>query len=55
MTAAMKRAMATVTWVVGNKEGNCNGGKSNGDGNKVVGQATASKAMGTATAMGGQW
>ncbi len=31
---AMKRAMATATRVVGDEEGNGNGGKSNGDGNK---------------------
>ncbi len=29
---AMKRVMATATWVAGNKEGNGNGGKSHGIG-----------------------
>ncbi len=56
-SAAMKRAMATATRKVGNKEGNGNSGKNNYDGNKVGGYATASRVMATAMAMatGGQW
>jgi hypothetical protein len=38
---AMKRAMATVMRVAGDKEGNGDGGKSCGDGNKGGGQAHA--------------
>jgi hypothetical protein len=34
---ATKKAMAIATRVVGDKEGNGNGGKSNGDGNKSGG------------------
>ena len=34
---ATKRVMATATRVVGNKEGNGNGGKSNGGGNECGG------------------
>jgi hypothetical protein len=33
--------IATATTVAGDKEGNCDGGKSIGDGNKGGGQATA--------------
>ncbi len=51
----MKRAMATAARLAGNKEGNGDCGKSNGNGNKVGGQATASKEMAIATAMRGQW
>ncbi len=50
MAAAMKRAMAMAMRVVGNKEGNGNGAKSNGNSDKVGGQETASRAMATATA-----
>ncbi len=42
------------TRVAGNKTGNGNGSKSDGDGNKVGGQATASRAMASATVMHGQ-
>jgi hypothetical protein len=48
MAAVIKRAMAMATKVVGNKTGNGDGGKSNGNGDKVGGQATASRAMATA-------
>ncbi len=44
----MKRAMAMATKVVGNKEDNGNGGKSNCIGNMGGGQATATRAMVTA-------
>ncbi len=53
MAAAMKRVISMATRVVGNKEGNGNGCKSDGNGNKVGRQATASRAMATATAMCG--
>ncbi len=36
---ATKRMMATATRVVGNEEGNGDGGKSNGDGDKGGGRA----------------
>jgi hypothetical protein len=39
MATATKRMMATATMVAGNKEGNGNGGKSNGDGDKGGRQA----------------
>jgi hypothetical protein len=39
MATAMKEAMVTAKTVVGDKEDNGNGGKSNGDGNKVGRQA----------------
>ncbi len=32
LATATKRAMATMTWEVGEEEGNCKDGKSNGDG-----------------------
>jgi hypothetical protein len=47
MAAAMKRAMATATMVVGNKEGNCDGGKSNGNSNEGGRQAIATRVMAT--------
>jgi hypothetical protein len=37
--------MATVTWVVGNEEGNGGDAKSNGNGNESGVQATATRAM----------
>jgi hypothetical protein len=40
-----KRAMATMTRVAGQEEGNDNGGKSDGNGDKGGGQATATRAM----------
>ncbi len=43
-------AMTTVMTVVGNKEGNGDGGKSNGDGNKGGWQATAMRAIATRVA-----
>ncbi len=55
MAEVMKRAMATATRVVGNEEGNCNGGKSVDNGSKVGRQATASRSMATATGTCGQW
>jgi hypothetical protein len=42
--------MATVMWVVGNKEGNGDGGKSNVNGIEGGGQATATRAMATRVA-----
>ncbi len=39
VAAATKRMMATAMTVVGNKEGNGDSGKSNGDGDKGGGQA----------------
>ncbi len=51
----MKRTMATATRVVGNETGNGDDGKSDGDSNKVGGQATASRAMLSGTVTGGQW
>ncbi len=51
--------MATVMRVAGDKEGNCDGGKSDGDGNKGGGRATATatkRVMVMATRVGGkQW
>jgi hypothetical protein len=55
MAAAIKRAMVIATRVVGDKEGNGDCGKRNGNGNKVVGQVTAMRAMVTVTATRGQW
>jgi hypothetical protein len=42
--------MATATMVVGDKEGNDDGGKSIGDGNKGGWQATAMRAIATRVA-----
>jgi hypothetical protein len=39
MPTATKRMMATVTMVAGDKEGNGDGGKSNGDGDEGGGEA----------------
>ncbi len=44
-TAATKKAMTMATRVASNKEGNGDGGKSNGNRDKVGGQATAMRAM----------
>ncbi len=52
---AMKWVMATVTRVAGDKTGNGNGGKSDGNSDKVGGRATASRAMASAMVTGGQW
>jgi hypothetical protein len=52
---AMKRVMATATRVAGNKTGNGDGSKSDGNCNKVGGQATASRAMALAMVTHGQW
>jgi hypothetical protein len=55
--ARAARAWATVMRVAGNKEGNGNGGKRDGDGNKGGGRvmATAMKrVMVTATRVGGK-
>jgi hypothetical protein len=51
----MKWEMAKVRWVAGNETGNGNGGKSNGNSDKVGRQATASRAMARATVTRGQW
>jgi hypothetical protein len=45
MATATKRVMATATRVVGDKEGNGNGGKSNGNSVKGGGQLTAMSVM----------
>ncbi len=55
MAAAMKRVMVLATRVACNEEGNGDSGKSNGNGNKVGGQVTASRAIPSATVMRGQW
>ncbi len=44
-------ATTTTTKVAGDKEGNGNGGKSNGDGNEGGRQVTATRAMAAVTAM----
>ncbi len=45
MAMATKRAMVTATRMAGNKEGNGDGGKSNGNINKGGGQETEIRAM----------
>ncbi len=55
MATAMKRALTLVTRVAGNKTRNGNGGKSDGNGNKVGGQVTTSRAIASATVTRGQW
>ncbi len=47
---ATKRTMATVMRMAGNKEGNGDGGESNGTSVKGEGQATATRAMVTRVA-----
>jgi hypothetical protein len=51
----MKRVMATAMRVAGEETGNGVGSKSNGNGNKVGGQVTASGLMAKAMVMRGQW
>jgi hypothetical protein len=51
----MKRSMATAMMVAGNETSNGNGGKSDGNGDKVGGKATAFRAMASATVMLGRW
>jgi hypothetical protein len=50
MAMAKKRGMATAMKVACDKEGNGNGGKSNGNNNKGCRQATAMRVMATAAA-----
>jgi hypothetical protein len=52
---ATKRVMVTAMRVAGDKEGNGNKGKSNGNSNTSGRQATATRAMATVTATRGQW
>ncbi len=50
MEMVTKRAMAMAMWVVGNKEGYGDGGKSNGNSVEGGGQSTATRAMVTRVA-----